>query len=111
MAKQYKVDEVNNLVEKLQEKGNIILTQYSGVTVKNLSVLRNKLREKNADYKVVKNNLFKRALENAGYSGLDDYLKGPIAVAFMDEEIGEVAKILQDFKKDADTFSYSYGVI
>jgi ribosomal protein L10 len=62
MVKQYKVDEVNSLVEKLQEKNNIILTDYSGVKVKGLSTLRNLLREKNADYKVVKNNLLKERL-------------------------------------------------
>ncbi len=111
MAKQYKIDEVQNLVEKLQERSNIILTDFSGVTVKQLNELRNRLREKDAEYKVVKNNLFKRALEMAGFSELDQYLKGPIGVTFMREEVGEVAKVLKDFAKDQQKFSYSIGVI
>ncbi|HOO70449.1 MAG TPA: 50S ribosomal protein L10 [Spirochaetota bacterium] len=111
MIKQYKVDEVNNLVEKLKEKNNIILTDYSGVSVAGLSVLRRKLREKNADYKVVKNNLLKLALEKSGYEGFQDYIKGPIGVTFLKDEIGEIAKILKDFAKDQENFSYSIGIL
>jgi large subunit ribosomal protein L10 len=111
MVKQYKIDEVSNLVEKLKARNNFILTDYSGIKVKDLSALRSQLRDKNAEYKVVKNNLFKRALSDAGYDVNDDSLKGPIGVAFMGEEVGEVAKVLKDFAKEQDAFSYSVGVV
>jgi large subunit ribosomal protein L10 len=111
MIKQYKVDEVNNLVEKLKAKHNVILTSYSGVTVEGLSILRRKLREKNADYKVVKNNLFKLALEKCGYQGFHDYIKGPIGVTFLKDEIGEVARVLKDFAKEQENFKYSVGIL
>lgn len=110
MVKQYKVDEVSSLVEKLQARQNIIFTNYSGVKVKEISDLRRKLRDKDAEYKVVKNNLFKIALEKAGYESMDEHLKGPIAVAFAGEGVGEVAKVLKDFGKEVKTFSYSVGV-
>lgn len=111
MIKQYKIDEVENLVEKLQAKSNLILTDYSGVNVKGLSILRDKLREKNAEYKVVKNNLFKLALKKVGQDGLDDFIKGPIAVAFVSDEIGDIAKILKDFGKEQENFSFTAGVM
>jgi large subunit ribosomal protein L10 len=111
MVKQYKVDEVAHLVSKLKDRSNLILTNYSGIMVKDLSKLRKTLRSKNAEYRVVKNTLFKRALKEAGIQGLDDYLKGPIAVAFIKEEIGEVAKALKDFAKDVEKFSYSAGIL
>lgn len=111
MAKQYKVDEVENLVAKLQDKKNMFFTQYSGIKVKDLSDLRRRLRAKNADYKVVKNNLLRIALESMGYSNVDKYLKGPIGVAFMKEEVAEVAKVLKDFAKEQEKFSYSAGII
>ncbi len=111
MVKQYKIDEVSSFVDKLGEKGNLFFTDFSGVNVKSISVLRNKLREKNAEYRVVKNTLFKRALEKAGYSGLDEYVKGPLGVAFVKDEIGEVAKVLKDFKREEDNFSFSIGYI
>jgi large subunit ribosomal protein L10 len=111
MVKQYKVDEVAGLVERLKRRSNMILTNYSGIQVKELSKLRKTLRSKNAEYRVVKNTLFKRALKEAGIAGLDDYLKGPVAVAFVNEEFGDVAKALKDFAKDVDKFSYSAGVM
>ncbi len=111
MVKQYKVDEVAVLVAKLKEKGNLILTNYSGIQVKDLSKLRKTLRSKGAEYRVVKNTLFKRALKEVGIAGLDDHLKGPVAVAFVKNEIGEVAKALKDFAKDVEKFSYSAGVM
>ena len=111
MVKQYKIDAVNELVSKLQEKSNIILTNFSGTKVKDLGDLRAQLRDKNAEYKVVKNNLFKRALADAGYSEMDEYLKGPIGVAFVNDEVGEVAKVLKDFEKQAESFSFSAAVL
>jgi large subunit ribosomal protein L10 len=111
MVKQYKVDEVELLVSRLQERNNVILTNFSGVKVKDLSRLRKILRENNAEYRVVKNNLFKRALEKAGIEGLDGYLKGPIGVAFIKDEIAEVAKALKDFGKDEESFSYTAGIL
>lgn len=111
MVKQYKVDEVKSLEEKLQSKKNIILTNYTGIKVKDLSELRNKLREAGADYKVVKNNLFRIALKNAGYKEMDEHLKGPVAVAFTSEDITSTAKVLKDFKKEQAVFSFFAGVM
>ena len=109
MVKQYKVDRVASLVEKLNEKSNFILTNYSGTKVKDLSLLRKSLREKEADYKVVKNNLFQRALQQGGYQEIDNFLKGPIGVAFFKDNIGEIAKIFKDFSKEQKNFEFSIG--
>ncbi|MBP7585778.1 MAG: 50S ribosomal protein L10 [Spirochaetes bacterium] len=111
MVKQYKVDEVEQLVKKLNNKKNIILTHYSGVKVKDLSVLRKKLRAAGADYKVVKNNLFRLALKQTGHTQIDEHLKGPTAVAFMPDDIGGVAKILKEFKKDMAEFQFTVGIM
>lgn len=109
MVKQYKVDGVASLVERLKARSNMILTNYSGIQVKDLSKLRKTLRSKNAEYRVVKNTMFKRALKEVGIAGLDDYLKGPVAVAFVNEEFGDVAKALKDFSKDVEKFTFSAG--
>jgi large subunit ribosomal protein L10 len=111
MVKQYKIDEVSSMVDHLKDKGNIILTNYSGIRVKDLSKLRKILRGKHAEYRVVKNTLFKRALKEVGVEGLDEFLKGPVAVAFTKDDIGEVAKALKDFAKDVEKFSYSAGYL
>ncbi len=111
MIKQYKIDEVSSLTAKLKEKGNVILTNYSGIQVKDLSRLRKSLRSKNAEYRVVKNTFFKRALREVGISGLDEHLKGPIAVAFMGDQIGEVTKALKDFSKEVEKFTFFAGIL
>ncbi len=111
MIKKDKISAVDSLVESLKENSNFILTDYSGVKVNELAELRSQLREKNALYKVVKNNLFKRALEQAGYANMDEYLKGPVGVAFAGEQVGEVAKVLKDFAEEKENFSFSVGVL
>jgi large subunit ribosomal protein L10 len=111
MVKQYKIDEVGKLSERLKEKGNIILTNYSGIKVRELGELRRKLRARGCDYKVVKNNLFKRALKETGFSVIDEHLKGPIAVVFSGGDLSEAAKVLKDFNKEQEKFSFSVGVM
>jgi large subunit ribosomal protein L10 len=111
MIKQYKVDEVSDLVGRLKERSNFILTDYSGVKVNDIAILRRQLAEKNAQYKVVKNNLFRRALQETGYKSIDEYLKGPIGVAFAGEQVGEVAKVLKEFAEKNDKFSFNAGIL
>lgn len=111
MAQQYKIDFVNELKQTLADKKNIILTKYSGVKVAQMAALRSEIKAKGATYKVVKNNLFKRALDESGYSEIGEHLKGPIGVAFAGDEIGDVAQILKKFKQDQEAFEYYLGVI
>jgi large subunit ribosomal protein L10 len=111
MVKQYKVDAVEVLTKQLGEKKNFILTNYSGIKVSALTKLRTDVKKKGATYKVVKNNLFRKALKDAGFPIIDDSLKGPIGVAFAGEQISEVAKVFKDFQKEQDKFSFSAGVI
>lgn len=111
MIKQYKVDEVSELVSRLKERRNFILTDYSGVKVNEIAILRRQLSEKNAQYKVVKNNLFRRALQETGYENIDEHLKGPIGVAFAAEQAGEVAKVLKEFAEKNDKFSFNAGIL
>ena len=112
MVKQYKLDAVKELTDKLSSQSNIILTNYSGIKDAEIRKLRIQLREKGAGYKVVRNNFFRRALKEAGISSdLDASLKGPIAVAFMDDQVGDIAKVFRDFKKEQEKFSFFLGIV
>lgn len=111
MVKQYKIDFVDELKEKLASRKNVILTNYSGIKVKDLYQLRKVLRDKGAEYKVVKNTLFRKALKDCGYPQIDQYLVGPIGVVFVDKEVSEVAKILKDFQKEQDRFQYGVAIM
>jgi len=111
MAKQYKIDAVTDLVNRLKEKQNIILTDYSGIKVEALHKLRRSLGEKDIDYKVVKNRLFSRALKDAGFPDINEHLTGPIGVVFAKEDLSEAAQILKNFSKEQDKFGFSLGVM
>jgi len=75
-----------------------VLTDYRGLTVKELQDLRRSLGE-NADYAVVKNTLAKLAASEAGMAGFDELLVGPTAIAFLNGDVVEAAKGLRDFAK------------
>jgi large subunit ribosomal protein L10 len=112
MAKQYKIDAVKELADKLSANKNIILTAYSGVKDAEMRNLRINLRKAGAEYKVVRNNLFRKALKDGGFPAeVENFLKGPVAVAFMGEQYPEIAKVFKTFKAEQEKFSFFLGVI
>ena len=98
MARPDKAAAVSELVESFQESTGAVLTEYRGLTVKQLQDLRRALGE-NANYAVVKNTLTQIAAKDAGVDGLDDLLLGPTAIAFINGDVVEAAKGLRDFAK------------
>ena len=98
MARPDKAAGVAELVESFQESAGAVLTEYRGLTVKQLQDLRRALGE-NANYAVVKNTLTKIAATEAGVEGFDDLLTGPTAIAFINGDVVEAAKGLRDFAK------------
>ena len=98
MARPDKVAAVAELVDSFQESTAAVLTEYRGLTVKQLQDLRRALGE-NANYAVVKNTLTKIAATEAGVEGFDDLLNGPTAIAFINGDMVEAAKGLRDFAK------------
>jgi len=98
MARPDKAAAVAELVEQFQESAGAVLTEYRGLTVKQLQDLRRALGE-NANYAVVKNTLTQIAAREAGIEGFDDLLTGPTAVAFIEGDVVEAAKGLRDFAK------------
>jgi len=98
---QNKIDAVAALREQFDGVDRFIFTDYRGLTVEQVTELRNKLREQGAEYHVIKNNLAKIAFKDLGRDGLDEYLVGPTAVALAHDEAGPVAKTIIDFAKDS----------
>ena len=87
-----------------------MLTEYRGLTVKDLQTLRRSLGE-HADYAVVKNTLAKLAAEEAGIAGFDELLNGPTAIAFIKGDPVETAKGLRDFAKANPALVIKGGVL
>lgn len=89
---------VTELTELFQSSNAVLLTEYRGLTVAQLKVLRTGIRA-DATYAVVKNTLTKIAAAKAGIEGLNDQLAGPSAIAFVHGDAIAVAKSLRDFAK------------
>jgi large subunit ribosomal protein L10 len=87
-----------------------VLTEYRGLTVKQLQDLRRSLGE-NANYAVVKNTLTKIAATEAGVEGFDELLVGPTAIAFIKGDAVEAAKSLRDFAKANSPLVIKGGVL
>jgi large subunit ribosomal protein L10 len=92
-----KATAVAELTERFQTSTATVLTEYRGLTVKQLTELRRSLG--GAQYTVTKNTLAKRAAANAGLDGLETLFTGPTALAFVSGDVVEAAKGLRDFAK------------
>ncbi|BCJ71186.1 50S ribosomal protein L10 [Catellatospora sp. IY07-71] len=92
-----KAGTVAELKERFQNSGAVVLTEYRGLTVKQLTDLRRSMG--GAEYTVAKNTLAKRAATDAGLTGLDALFTGPTALAFVSGDVVEAAKGLKEFAK------------
>jgi large subunit ribosomal protein L10 len=110
MARADREAAVAEIVESFNGSAGAVLTEYRGLTVKQLQDLRRSLGE-NANYAVVKNTLAKIAASQAGISGFDDLLTGPTAIAFINGDVVEAAKGLRDFAKANPTLVIKGGVL
>lgn len=110
MARPEKTAAVTEIAESFSESAGAVLTEYRGLTVKQLQELRRSLGD-NADYAVVKNTLAKLAADQAGIAGFDDLLTGPTAIAFIKGDVVEAAKGLRDFAKANPALVIKGGVL
>ena len=106
--KQAQVDE---LAKVLKDAKVVLLTDYRGINVADVTELRAELRKSNSEYKVIKNNITKRALAEAGIEGLEDLLEGPTAVIMNNDDYLETAKAIYNYSKDNDFYKIKGGVI
>ena len=94
-----KVAVVAEVKGKLEASDAAILTEYRGLTVKDLATLRRSLRDAGGEYKIYKNTLVRFAVREAGLEELEELLLGPTAIAFVSGDAVTVAKALRDFAR------------
>ena len=111
MARADKVAAVGELTDRFKDSGSVVLTEYRGLSVTQLSLLREALGE-NATFSVVKNTLTKIAVSEAGLDDqLASLLSGPSAIAFVGGDVVEAAKGLRDFSRDNPALVIKGGVL
>ena len=101
------VSEFNDL---LSNSNFVLVTQYKGLSVEEISSLRRQVKEKNASFKVTKNSLAKRAVKNTDYENLEQFFVGPTAVAFSEDPVS-AAKVLYNFSKDNEKLKIIGGAM
>ena len=97
MARPHKVEQVEEISDRLRRARAAVLTDYRGLTVSQLQDLRSRLRGADVEYRVVKNTLARRAAVEAGHEDFQEVLVGPVGIAFAYEDVAAPAKLLGEF--------------
>ncbi len=105
-----KIKLVDDLSQKLSGAKSIVIVDYRGLTVEELTDLRSQTRANEVDYKVYKNTMVRRALEKAGIEGLTELFVGPTAIAVSQDEVAP-AKILDEFAKGHKNLEIKGGYV
>ncbi len=103
--------QVQEIADKFKNASSVVVVDYRGLSVAQVTELRKQLREAGVEFKVYKNTLTRRAVEEVGLEGLNEYLTGPNAIAFSTEDVVAPAKILNNFAKENDALEIKAGVI
>ena len=110
MATEAKISAVAEIKERLEQHSFVMLTKYIGINAEEVVELRSKLRDNNVEYKVYKNTLGKRALDELGFSELAEHFDGPTAWAFCDEPVGPT-KVFKEFSKEVEHVEMTAGLL
>lgn len=102
---------VGTLSEKLQKIPAIILAEYRGLKVSELTQIRKEVKKSSGDLRVIKNRLVKKALQATVFLPLADHLKGPIAIALSGKDPVDLAKILSKYATDFEAFKLKVGFV
>ena len=98
ITKDKKKTYIDEMKSFFSQKSSIFVTQYQGLTVKQIDELRSEMRQHGVMFKITKNRITKLALEGTKFKKLENLFTGPTAVAFSDDAISS-AKILTKFSK------------
>ena len=100
---------VSEIKSKFENAKSVVVFDYRGLSVAEVTDLRRKLRENGADYKVYKNTLTKRALDELNID-MAEYLAGPSAITFGTDELS-IVKVIDDFAKEHNALELKAGII
>jgi len=102
------IDEIKTRVDRAPY---VLLTDYTGMQVPQFNELRNRLSGANAEYRVVKNTLLRRALQGSNLPDLESYLHGQSAVILGDTDVSAAAKVIKAFTKEFQKPVLKVGIL
>lgn len=111
VTREEKAAQIDELVGHLQDSASVVVVDYLGLTVSEITELRKELREAGVKMQVVKNTMLRRAADAANIEGLDEVFSGPTAIAYHAEDPVVAAKILVDSAKNLEALSIKGGLL
>ena len=106
-----KSQHVDAISEQLKNSVSTVLVDYRGLSVSEMTELRKQLRDAGVEFKVYKNTMTRRAAEKAELTEISEFLTGPNALAFSNEDVIAPAKIINEFAKDHEALEIKAGII
>ena len=106
-----KQEEVKELAEKIKNAKFVLLADYRGISVSQVTELRADLRKSETEYSVIKNNIIRRALKEANVEGLDDVLTGPTAIVIDNNDYLAPSKVIYNFVKANEFYKIKGGIL
>jgi large subunit ribosomal protein L10 len=106
-----KIAQVDALAIKMKEASSVVIADYQGLSVDQVTKLRTALFENDCEFRVIKNNIIRRAAEQAGYAKLLESVTGPNAVAFSYEDSVSAAKVIHDFSEENEQLELKVGIV
>ncbi|MGX7092806.1 50S ribosomal protein L10 [Hutsoniella sourekii] len=111
VSREEKELQIKEVAENLQSAASIVVVDYLGLTVAEVTELRKQLREAGVKMEVVKNTMLRRAAEKAELAELNEVFVGPTAIVYSEEEVVAPAKIVAEFAKNAEALTIKGGTI
>jgi large subunit ribosomal protein L10 len=111
ISRERKEELIAQYVEELRQSQGIILTEYRGLTMKQLERVRNTLRPLGGSAHVVKNRLLARAIQETGTPLPSEWLEGPVAVEFCHGDVPTIVKALLEVARDMEPLRVKGGVL
>jgi large subunit ribosomal protein L10 len=102
---------VQTIADKFGAAASVVVVDYRGLNVAQLTELRKQLREAGVEFKVYKNSMTRRATEMHGLEAINEHFVGPNAIAFSNEDVVAPARIINDFAKKNEALEIKAGVI
>ena len=106
-----KTDNVEEIKDKIEKSQSVVLVNYRGLNVEQITELRSRYRDAGVDYKVYKNTMMRFAFKDSGLEDFNEYLKGPSAIAFGYDDPVNAAKITSEFIKDNEQLEIKAGIV
>lgn len=102
---------VEELTQRIKDAKSVVIIDYLGLTVDEVTKLRVELLNSGCEMQVIKNNITRRAMAELGYDEMSDHLVGPNAVVFSNTDSVSAAKVVYDFAKDHKKLDMKVGIV